>query len=172
MRKTSKATPILNTIVSLVAVLALTVIPVPEAEAAGGTQKVKIDLVVPARYPEVARRPSVVVFDFAPLDETDASVGAAFADTLRERLQDARVNEEPVFLLQATSGGALLDAQSAVSAAIAEGADAVYYGTIKGGALPVEDYSETRKKCLDKDPFSLTFAGNNLFPVILALANA
>ncbi len=155
MRKTTQASPILNTITSLAAVLALTVIPVPEAGAAGGTQKVKIDLVVPAKYPEVARRPSVVVFDLAPLEETDTSVGAAFADTLRERLQDARVNQEPVFLLQATSGGAVFDAQSAVSAAIAQGADAVYYGTIKGGALPVEDYTETRKKCLDEDPFGL-----------------
>jgi hypothetical protein len=144
--------------VFLATALPLLTVPATTGHAAGSTKKVKIDLVIPARYPEVARRPSVIVFDLAALEETDTSVGAAFADTLRERLQDARVNDEPVFFLQATSGGAVFDAQSAVSIGISQGAGAVYYGTIKGGALDIEDYTERRKKCLDEDPFGLKLA--------------
>lgn len=151
MRQTSPKRSILNALVLSMACLPLVLIPGPAPKAAGSTQKVKVDLVVAPRYPEVARRPSVVVFDLAPLEGTDATLAAGFADTLRERLQDARVNEEPVFLLQASSGGAVFDAQSAVSSGMAQGADAVYYGTVKGNVLPVESYTESRTECRDDE---------------------
>ncbi len=151
MRQKSLLRSILKTVVLPATLLPALLMPAAVSHAAGGTQKVKVDLVVAPRYPEVARRPSVIVFDLAPLEGTDAALAAGFADTLRERLQDARVNEEPVFLLQASSGGAVYEAQSAVSAGIAQGADAVYYGTVKGEVLPVESYTETRTECRDEE---------------------
>ena len=154
MRRIFEANLVASALV-LTAASTLFVLPGNDAHAAGRTQKVSVDLMVPPRYPEVARRASVMVFDLAPLDDTDPTVGAAFADTLRQRLQDARVNEEPVFLLQATSGGAVFDAQSAVSVAISQGADAVYFGTVKGGNLPPEAYVEKRTECLDESDSAL-----------------
>lgn len=151
MRYKSPSRSILNALAVTAALLPALMMPTAVSHAAGATQKVKIDLVVPPRFPEVARRPSVMVFDLAPSEGTDAAVAAGFADTLRERLADARVNEEPVFLLQASSSGAVSEAQTAVSAGVAQGADAVYYGTVKGSVLPVESYTETRKECDDEE---------------------